>query len=291
MITRRTFLATVAAATALPSVAAAQEGRFRSISYNVLACGGYPHTPQNGARLAGAEDQMVSRFTQELRLYQSDLVSFSESVLRPDAERAARLLDMNFAWFEPGVPSYKGYPIGFPGTVFTRHEIVESENAPYAPGRTRNPDLFTRHWGRAVIKTPIETIAFFSGHLNPQKQDVRMAEITEILAVMEPVIKSGRSVLFHGDLNHRPETPEYERWVAAGLVDSFAAKGTGQPFTSNSIEPRGRIDYIWAAGPLATRLKDCHALFEGAFRTNPADPTSFALSDHLPVLADFGGAA
>jgi endonuclease/exonuclease/phosphatase family metal-dependent hydrolase len=282
---RRAFLATVAAAAALPAHAAGS--RFRAISYNVLACGGYPKTPENAGRFDAAADQMPSRFAQELRLYQPDLVSFSESVLRPDAEQVARLLGMTCAYFEPGVASYKSYPIGFPGTVFTRHEILESENCPYAPGRIRNAELFTRHWGRAVIKTPTDTIAFFSGHLNPQKPEIRMAEITEMLAVMEPVIRSGRSVLFHGDLNHRPDTPEYARWTAAGLVDGFVAKGVGQPYTSNSVEPRGRIDYIWAAGPLAQRFRECRALFEGAFRTNPNDPASFALSDHLPVMADF----
>lgn len=275
------------AAAAAQTAATSAQARFRSISYNVLACGGYPRTKENGDRLDAAADQLLARFVQELTLYRADVLSFSESILRPDAERAAKLLDMQFAWFAPGVPSFKGYPIGFPGTLFTRHHIVESENAPYAKGRTPDAALFTRHWGRAVVKTPDDTIAFFSGHLNPQRQDVRMAEITEMLAVMTPVIKSGQSVLLHGDLNHRPDTPEYARWIDAGLTDCFAAKGTGQPFTSNSIEPRGRIDYIWAAGPLAARLRDCRALFEGAFRTNPADPLSFALSDHLPVLADF----
>ena len=282
MINRRTFLA---AAAAIPAFAAGS--RFRSISYNVLACGGYPKTPQNTSRFEAAKGQLLSRFALELEWYRSDLVSFSESVLRPHAETVARQLGMKFAYFEPGVPSFKGYPIGFPGTVSTRHEIVESENCPYAKGRTRNAEFFTRHWGRAVVKTPTETIAFFSGHLNPHKQEIRMGEITEMLAVMEPVIQSGQSILFHGDLNHRPETPEYARWTAAGLVDGFTAKGTGQPFTANSIEPRGRIDYIWAAGPLAKRFQEFRALFEGAFRTNPTDPTSFALSDHLPVMADF----
>ena len=38
------------------------------------------------------------------------------------------------------------------------------------------------------------------------------------------------------------------------------------------------------AGPLAKRLKECCALFEGAFRTNPEDPLSFALSDHFRML-------
>ena len=51
--------------------------------------------------------------------------------------------------------------------------------------------------------------------------------------------------------------------------------------------PNRRIDYIWSKGPLADRLTECRVLFEGAFRTNPDDPKSFAVSDHIPVLAVF----
>lgn len=279
---RRTFLL----AAALASQARAARP-FRTISYNVLACGGYPKTPANEWRFQAAQPQLLSRYTLELGLYRPDILSFSESVLRKDAEVVARQMNLRFAYFEPGVPSYKGYPIGFPGTIFTRFEILESENCPYAKGRMRDPELFTRHWGRALLKTEDEEIAFFSAHLFPHTPEVRMREITEVLAVMEPYLKGGRSVLLHGDLNHRPDSPEYQRWIDAGLVDAFVAKGSGQPFTSNSISPRGRIDFIWVAGPLAKRVKGCRALFEGAFRTNPDDPQSFALSDHLPVLADF----
>jgi endonuclease/exonuclease/phosphatase family metal-dependent hydrolase len=278
---RRTFLY---GALALQARAAQP---FRSISYNVLACGGYPKTPANAWRFQAAQPQLLSRYALELGLYRPDVLSFSESVLRKDAEWIAGQMGLRFAYFEPGVPSYKGYPIGFPGTVFTRFEILESENCPYAKGRSRDAELFTRHWGRALLKTEDEEIAFFSAHLFPHKGDVRMREITEVLAVIEPYLRAGRSILLHGDLNHRPDSPEYQRWIDAGLVDAFAAKGTGQPFTSNSVNPRGRIDFIWVAGPLSKRLKECRAMFEGAFRTNPEDPQSFALSDHLPVLADF----
>ncbi len=270
---------------ALPLTAA--PGGLRTISYNVLACGGFPKNKENEERLAAAQPQMIDRYIQELALYKPDIFSFSESVLRPDAEKVAKGLGMHMAYFEPGVPSYKGYPIGFPGTLFSRFEIVESENCPYASGRKKDAELFTRHWGRAVIRTPQEEIVFFSGHLNPHKQEIRMREVSEMLAVMEPALKSGRSILFHGDLNHRPESPEYQRWVEAGFTDAFVQKGVGQPNTASSVNPRGRIDYVWVAGPFAKRLEACRVLYEGAFRTNPEDPRSFALSDHLPVMADF----
>ena len=109
-----------------------------------------------------------------------------------------------------------------------------------------------------------------------------------MLKVMAADIESGRSMLLQGDLNHQPEGPEYKRWRDAGLVDTFAARGIGQPYTIPSRDPQARIDYVWAHGPIAERLSECRVLYEGAFRTNPDDPGSVALSDHVPVMATFG---
>ena len=109
-----------------------------------------------------------------------------------------------------------------------------------------------------------------------------------MLAAMKEDIESGRPMILQGDLNHTPEGPEYQRWVDAGLQDCFAAKGAGQPLTFPSTTPRIRIDYVWTHGALPAPLRECRVLFEGAFRTNPDDSKSVALSDHVPVLAEFG---
>lgn len=275
---RRHFLAAALAAQTQNSPG------LRTISYNILACLGYPETDANRGRFRAMAPQQPERMAHELQLYRPDIVTFSESVTEATAKAIATAMDMNFAWFPPGVPSYKGYPIGFPGTILTRFKILESQNAP----GNKDPELYTRHWGRAVIQTGAEELIVHTGHLNPHKSEIRIREIEGMLAVMEKDQRSGKSILFQGDLNHRPDSPEYERWVKAGFVDSFAAKGVGQPFTSNSVTPRGRIDYIWVFGPLAHRLNEARCLFEGAFRTNPEDPHSVALSDHLPVMAVFG---
>ena len=278
---RRQFLLAATAA----SVLRAQSRPVRTISYNVLACLGYPKTPADKGRLEAAQAQMPARMAQELLLYRPDIVTFCESVTRPTAERIAGLLGMSFAYFDPGEGPIAGYPIGFPGTVFTRFQILDSQNAPFA--RKKDATLFTRHWGRALLSSDSEELVLFSGHLFPHSGDVRMREIAEMIAVIGKDMATGRSILFQGDLNHTPQGPEYQRWLDAGLVDTFAAKGVGQPNTSSSIQPRGRIDYIWAYGPIAKRLTESRVLFEGAFRTNPDDPQSFALSDHLPVMATF----
>ena len=123
--------------------------------------------------------------------------------------------------------------------------------------------------------------------MHPSDEDVRAREVTEVLRVMSKDMERGVPLLFQGDLNHRPEGPEYQRWVKAGLTDTFARKGSGSRETFGSDKPEKRIDYIWAHGPLADRVRECRVLREGAFRTNPQDPRSFALSDHMPVTALF----
>ena len=298
MIDRREFLMATgvlaAAGLARPRLAVAQpavtddaRSGLRTITYNVLACNGYPRVRANKERLARAQNQMAARFALELALYEPDIVSFQEAPTEDTVASIAEQMGMRYTYFAPGISYFKDYPIGFPGAIITRYEIVEAENCPLIKG-SRPEDLFTRHWGRAVLQTDREEIAFFSGHLHPSSAAIREREIAEMLAVMENDIRSDRSVLFQGDLNHRPTGPEYKRWVAAGLTDTFAAKGVGQPLTANSMKPRARIDYIWTHGPITQRLRECRVLFEGAFRTNPDDPNSFALSDHIPVMATFG---
>jgi endonuclease/exonuclease/phosphatase family metal-dependent hydrolase len=260
--------------------------RMRVITYNILAVRGYPETDENRGRLERARDKMLERLALELELYRPDIISLQESVSAQMASRLADILGFRHVWFPPGWPGNTRYPIGFPGTILTRFEIVDSENAPVKSG-SRPADLFTRHWGRATLLTEEEEIAFFSAHLHPSNAEIRSREVTEILKVMGPDLEAGRSMLFQGDLNHTPDGNEYQRWVEAGLVDAFIAKGEGPAQTVSSTRPRARIDYIWVHGPLAQRLHNCRTLFEGAFRTNPDDPRSFALSDHLPVFAEF----
>jgi endonuclease/exonuclease/phosphatase (EEP) superfamily protein YafD len=76
-------------------------------------------------------------------------------------------------------------------------------------------------------------------------------------------------------------------WKEAGWVDTFAQVGKGEGATIKSDLPKWRIDYVWAAGPIAKRIIESRPLYQGAFRLNIADRESFALSDHLPQLGVF----
>jgi endonuclease/exonuclease/phosphatase family metal-dependent hydrolase len=225
---------------------------------------------------------MTTRFALELALYQPDIITFQES---PGEQVVAEIADKlgmaHHCFFHSGQ--------AWPGAVISRYPIVEFKNCPLVSFDKRPAELFTRHWGRAVVQMPEEQLVVYSAHLFPGggSSARREPEVSEMLKVMKSDLQSGRSMLFQGDLNHQPEGPEYQRWAEAGWVDTFAARGAGQPYTIPSDKVQARIDYVWAHGPIANRLRECRVLYEGAFRTNPDDPGSIALSDHVPVMATF----
>jgi endonuclease/exonuclease/phosphatase family metal-dependent hydrolase len=89
-----------------------------------------------------------------------------------------------------------------------------------------------------------------------------------------------------GDLNHKPEQPEYMQWINSGFIDTFIEAGSGSGLTIRADNPTRRIDYILIHGIKAENIFNSQALFKGAFRTNAKDSSSYALSDHIPYYAE-----
>jgi endonuclease/exonuclease/phosphatase family metal-dependent hydrolase len=282
-VSRRDFhaLAGAAGLAALAWPAFANESANSSlhvIAYNVYECTGWPKDRALGKK-ATALGQMPDRFAAELALYEPDIINFSESPKEDVGEAIAKKLNMHLVRFPSGGK--------WPGTLLSKYEIVSVENTPL--GGERPQDLFTRHWGRGTVKTPGEDIIVHSAHLHPSDQPTRLKEIALMIRSMKPDLEAGRSMLLMGDLNHTPNVEEYQLWLDAGWVDTFTKVGQGDGFTIKADTPDRRIDYIFAAGPLARRIQESRPLNEGAFRLNPEDAVGFCLSDHLPQLAVFGG--
>lgn len=252
----------------------------RVIAYNVYVFDGWPKDRPLAIQAKNL-GQMPARVAQELALYRPDIINFSESPSQRQAEEVAKQLGMHHVRF----PSGKNWP----GTILSRYEIVESANAPIVGGN-RPEDLFTRHWGRATLKlSEEENLVVHSAHLMPGPDPaVRLRETAEMLRSMAQDMEANRSMLVIGDLNHTPDTKEYQMWIDAGWIDTFTAAGTGEGPTIPANLPTRRIDYILARGPIAKRIVESRPLFEGAFRLNDQDPHGFALSDHLPQFAVFG---
>ena len=248
----------------------------RVIAYNIFGLTGWPHQ-RNLAKQAVAKGQMAKRLAMELALHEPDIINFSESPKEELTKEVAELLAMNHVRFPSGG--------NWPGTLLSRFEIIDSQNAPLDGERPK--ELFTRHWGRATIKLPSgDPLIVHSAHLYPTADPtIRLKEIRAMITSMKDDLDAGRSMLLIGDLNHGPDTDEYKLWIDAGFVDTFAMVGKGDGATIKSDIPKWRIDYVMAAGPIADRVVESRPLFEGAFRLHINDKESFALSDHLPQLA------
>jgi endonuclease/exonuclease/phosphatase family metal-dependent hydrolase len=270
------------------------EKRMRSIAYNIFnGCIGYKGIngkalpPENSDLVKTARDmgQISQRIMLELALYKPNIINFSEGPSEEVVAKMAKMLDLNYAYF----------PGGFPGAILTTYEIISSENRPFQNKSNNNPkELFTRHWGKAKLRLPNgKPIVVHSAHLWPFKKEendtqIRLKEIKELVASIKyDLTNNSDSVLLQGDLNHTPDTQEYKNLNNAGLIDTFTAAGSGDGYTTNSIKPSKRIDFIYAIGALSKQIKECMPLFQGNFRMNNEDPKGFALSDHIPVLADF----
>lgn len=282
-LSRRQFCAALAAAglsaATMPAIGDDKPTRqLRVIAYNIYVAKGWPDN-RPLAKKAVQKKQMARRLANELALYEPDIINFSESPSEAITKEIAEYLGMNHVRFPSGG--------SWPGTLLSKFQITDSANVPL--GYERPKELFTRHWGMGTIELPGgESLVVHSAHLHPAPDPtIRLKEVRAMLAAMKADLAAGRSMLLIGDLNHRPDTEEYRLWLDAGWVDTFAKVGKGDGLTIKADRPEKRIDYVLAAGPIASRIVESRPLFEGAFRVNPTDENGFALSDHLPQFASF----
>lgn len=248
------------------------------ISYNIYGATSWPRARQLG-RSAFERGQMPARLAMELELYQPDIINFSESPAEEIVAEIAERLKMNHVRFASGK---------FPGTLLSRFEIESSQDTP-SKDDSNEADLFTRHWGRGVIKLPDgNSLVVHSAHLMPgPNPGIRIREVSAMLESMATDMEAGHSMLLMGDLNHGPDSEEYKLWIDAGWVDTFVEVGEGEGATIRADQPQWRIDYVMACGPIAEQISESRPLFEGKFRLSTEDAEDFALSDHLPQLAVF----
>lgn len=203
----------------------------------------------------------------------ADVVGLQELAL-PQAEVLAEVADL----YQHQVL----WPAGFAGKgLLSRYPIVRAEALSLSPDR---PDL------RAWIDIDGVVLQVLVAHPRPPRLNgPRVAFDANTLMQLESLgslaLEHSPGVLM-GDFNMTPRNPAYARYVAAGLVDVFAAAGAGRGLTLPRrvgqtarfrhglhrvpLRPVARVDYIWC-----TPGVQAQAAWVG----------DDAGSDHLPVLA------
>ena len=286
MIRRRTFLGLAATSLLSPFNARAEDTfRFRSITYNVLAFRGYPENDDTRESILSEHPNHPEVTARALAKFNADIITLQEGPPEKLVARFAKELGMYYVWFPGGWEGNDDYPGGFPGAVISRFPIVESENRPSA-GESHPESLFTRHLGRAVLETPAGPLHVVTTHLHAQSARARHREVTAILALTRKLWATG-PVLVQGDMNHKEDDPEYALWNTGDMVDVNAEADIVETGTFSSVRPRFHIDRFFVPESNKLAAQRAQVINEIPFIPNADDPTSYALSDHLPVMADF----
>lgn len=133
--------------------------------------------------------------------------------------------------------------------ILSRYPITDWGNVPLPPRTLLLKRGFL--WARVDVGNGDELflIATHFHHIN-KDTEIRQQQSPEIVKFWNQRPRT----IFLGDLNAQPDSKEIAILRDSGLVDSFAAIGTGDGLTFYSAKPYERIDYLWLSPDLA--LKD-----------------------------------
>lgn len=261
----------------------------RTIAYNVHACTGCGW-PDKEAVGHLKEVSMADAFATALGRLEPDIITFSEAPSDSIVQIIGKRLGMQAVSFSSKGEQQRWPGSSWPGALFTRLEMLDAtdRSSKYGPGPE---ELFTRHWGRVMLRTKEGELIVHSAHLYPDASSTaQQREVEKMIQVLREDIKSGRSVLLQGDLNHEPKDTLYEGWKKAGLIDAFLRCGIGPGETTGPTgvnNPTRRLDYIFAHGPIVERPRECRVLSDPPFQLDLGVSKPWSLSDHLPVIAVF----
>lgn len=151
--------------------------------------------------------------------------------------------------------------------LLTRLPILEQGAAPLPLAGTLLPRGYLWATLDAGLPEPLLVIVTHLHHVESEHAP-RLAQVPVLLDFWD-----GRPyTVLVGDLNSEPGYREMELLREAGLLDAWAATGTGEGLTWPAVDPFERIDWIWHTPDL---------------RPLKAQVLSSTASDHLPLLAEF----
>jgi endonuclease/exonuclease/phosphatase family metal-dependent hydrolase len=151
--------------------------------------------------------------------------------------------------------------------LLTRLPILEQGAAPLPLAGTLLPRGYLWATLDAGLPEPLLIIVTHLHHVESEHAP-RLEQVPVLLDFWD-----GRPyTLLVGDLNSEPGYREMELLQEAGLLDAWAAAGTGDGLTWPAIDPFERIDWIWHTPDL---------------RPRQSQVLRSTASDHLPLLAEF----
>jgi endonuclease/exonuclease/phosphatase family metal-dependent hydrolase len=228
---KRTFLALLASyLLVLPS--SAQE--IKILTYNIL----------HGERHDRASTTNIQEITNLLTQLQPDVIALQEvdSMTQRSAKIHGEPVDYMYKLSqETGYRSYFGRAMYYGGGGYGEG-ILAKNGSDYHTVNLPSPaggEPRAIAWVKAELKT-LEEFYFGATHLCHEYEENRIAQLDSILSYAESLDKP---VVWAGDLNFTPDSPEYGRipdyWKEAGAV-------AGDLQNTYGTESNGkRIDYIW----------------------------------------------
>lgn len=264
------------------SIALPDEKTIRILSWNILAMRGWcpgehpEHSP--GPTRFGVANELA----EVIHRLKPDLVALQEC---PDLEATAglaRRLGMGLAYFEAGWKGNDHWPGGFPGAILSAHPMDDIRDET-ALSRDLPASCFERHWGSAMIHSPIGPLRVHAYHCCAdwagQRHDaIRQAEMEAVAGRVAPDLPT----VLIGDHNARPGDPSLDVLTHHGLLDAHVCAGQGQGFTDPADEPTQRIDQCWVGGLEPTQCKVIQGLDLYVGRAGEG----YYLSDHALLCVD-----
>jgi endonuclease/exonuclease/phosphatase family metal-dependent hydrolase len=226
-----------------------EPARLRVLTYNI-------HHGFDAHGMPAAEEQ--ARYIERL---EADLVALQE-VGRGDSDNGGVDLVAYLKWRLPQYEVIFGSTSDeLSGNVVLSRLPVQDSGVRLFPQRG---DRLRRGLVWVEVPTTEGRLRFASTHLTVYSPAGREAQAGDLLDFWE----RRPFTIIAGDMNAGPEQPPMQRMREAGLVDVIEASAGVEQATSPALNPRTRIDYVWASPDLGAKT---------------ARIPRVTFSDHLPV--------
>ncbi len=254
----------------------------RVVTYNVLGLQGYPPGEALEALGSFGGDAHIDHFVKVFAELDADILGLEEGVTASMMKGIAQKLGYHLATFAS--------PTAYPGHVLSRYPILQSQVfSHFDPTAEVVP--FSRTAGAALLDVNGEQVWFVVIHLHPREVAMREHEADLLKAHIEELMKMSERMVVVGDFNCDLEERVHGQLKGLGFVNAMEGAGGGVELTMDTVGIKQlQIDHIYASAALAARLQSAQVVRSPGFRHDgPQVAGLFVHSDHLPVVAEFGG--